>query len=189
MIIKSISEETKKAIRKKLPISLPDNPSRLGFTALKIKQMLGSSAILDPEDSILSILDRIISEANNQFDNISPMFHLDEYTNEIEQPLENLCEYAYSSKSISKVNLLIPEGIKQGYFSSFSIKISEPAPDFKITNNSRYPLYIMKRGLSIKSNIKLSINQTLIGSVIFDGINVYVQIKELLDRDANNEVS
>ena len=71
MSLNKVSDNVKNKIKKKLPVSLPNNPTRLGYSPETLKKYFGSMAILDDEDSILSELNRLVDETNEEIEKIN----------------------------------------------------------------------------------------------------------------------
>lgn len=64
MAITKTSIETLEKIKRKLPISLPNHPTKAGYSPDQLKKFFGSMAILDEEDSVVSEFNRIVDEVN-----------------------------------------------------------------------------------------------------------------------------
>lgn len=104
----------------------------------------------------------------------------DKQTTEIIQVLERTFDYSFSANGIDSVILSIPENISQGYMSGFSIKIGEQKPVISFVNGSSYPMLFTLNGMQRKQEqLFFKNNQTLLGGVMCDGINVYVYLKEI----------
>lgn len=63
MAIKKISQDVVDKIEKKTAKSLPDQPSKLGYSPDQIKKRL-YRALTDEEDSLVSEINRIVDEVN-----------------------------------------------------------------------------------------------------------------------------
>lgn len=108
---------------------------------------------------------------------------LDTTTTNIALTLENNVDFAFSNEAIESIRVIIPNSVKHGFLGTFTIKIGESIP-ITFVNNSSYRVYYFQNGkITTSSSIELIANQSLLGSVICDGINVYVNLKELPDGD------
>lgn len=97
--------------------------------------------------------------------------------------LKNNTDYTFSNPAITDINITIPATVSHGFLGTFSIKINLDTVKLSFTNNSAYPVYYIKNGKDAgNEELELISHQTLLGSVICDGINVYVNLKELADK-------
>ncbi|MBR6517459.1 MAG: hypothetical protein IKT40_11560 [Bacilli bacterium] len=99
----------------------------------------------------------------------------------INQILEPNNDYIYTSKDVFSVKFTIPSTIEQGYMSAFSIKIGSEVPTITFNNVSPYRnmLFTLNGSQRKYSKIIFQPNQTLLGGIMFDGINIYVYLKEM----------
>ena len=63
-MINKVSQTTKENIRRKSVLTSPDNPSAVGETPLQIKKRI-AGPVLDPTNSALAEIDRVVDETNN----------------------------------------------------------------------------------------------------------------------------
>ena len=68
--IQPIPAETLAAIRRKSAYNLPDRPSERGMKPAEIKQAI-AGPVTDSENSVLSELQRVVTEANEVFENLN----------------------------------------------------------------------------------------------------------------------
>ena len=101
---------------------------------------------------------------------------------EVTITLANNTDFAYAKEGITKVTIVIPSNVSHGFLSTFSIKLGE-VPEFVITYEGEYPVYTFKNGRMAEDPMELITNQTMLGSVLCDGINCYVYLKELADQE------
>jgi hypothetical protein len=69
MPIKRIDQDTIQSIERKTAKTMPDDPSRQGYTPDQIKRRL-YSAITDPNNSLVSEINRIVDEINQTLQEI-----------------------------------------------------------------------------------------------------------------------
>lgn len=104
----------------------------------------------------------------------------DSTSTNITQMLQNRYDYSFSAENITNVSLSIPSNITQGYLCGFSVKIGGTVPNIAFVNGSTYPLLFTLNGMQRRAR-QLSFRpmQTLMGAVMFDGMNVCVYLKEM----------
>lgn len=108
----------------------------------------------------------------------------DSNTTEINQILYRSYDYTYDAANITRVMLAVPADVSQGYLSGFSIKIGNPKPTIEFINASSLPLLFTLNGMQRRQEqLFFKPNQTLVGALMCDGINVYMYLKELQNLD------
>ena len=108
---------------------------------------------------------------------------LDAESTNVNFTLKNNTDYTFSNPAITNINITIPATISHGFLGTFSIKINSSTVKLSFNNNSTYPVYYIKNSRNVECDkLELISHQTLLGSVICDGINCYVNLKELADK-------
>ena len=128
-------------------------------------------------------LQQVSSQVNAKLRQLERATLLDTTTTDVQLTLENNVDFTFTNPNINNIKIIIPNKVEHGFLSTFTIKINEAVP-INFENNSNYLVYYFQNGtITTSSTIELIAEQTLLGSIICDGLNVYVNLKELPDGD------
>lgn len=131
----------------------------------------------------LENLQQVSSQVNAKLRQLERATLLDTTTTDVQLTLENNVDFTFTNPNINNIKIIIPNKVEHGFLSTFTIKINETVP-INFENNSNYLVYYFQNGtITTSSTIELIAEQTLLGSIICDGLNVYVNLKELPDGD------
>lgn len=84
----------------------------------------------------------------------------------------------FTSSAITKLKLTIPSTAFHGFFAGVNFKVSNTPTVLEFTNNSSYPLKLMRRATGV-SSYSLSAGKTVMLVITCDGINVYCNLIEV----------
>ena len=178
--------ETAETLEKDLKEQINQVKETLTERINEVFNQLTGGELSEDLNSIFELVEFILSnkeeieELEKTLDEAITKTKYDDTLEMINQVLEINHDYTFNSNNVKKLSFSIPTTVKQGYMSGFSVKIGEIVPQFNFLNGSKYPMLFTLNGSQRPLNkISLIANQTLLGGVMCDGINVYVYLKEM----------
>ena len=146
MPIKPVSDVTIEAIRKKSVMTLPDNPSKQGYTPDQIKKRM-SIFVIDNKESIISEINRVVDETNQELAKVSKIPQPQHVGNEAPNP------DVYTSWIDTNTGLLEfvkYDGVLETGGNLYTF--NDPTPEEPVDTDGVYEIYIPGEDLPVDND-------------------------------------